>query len=929
MTAREVPPPPWPPRPIAMALLVVACAFGAAPGHAQIPSAVNLVRNGSMERDVDGDKRPDLWDLRSDAGGSGMLLEETPDGGHCLAVWHREEQPGYTAVVTTVTRPLQAMAWYRVTLLARGADVTQLRIQLLDGRTGLVCGTTALIPNITPDWGRRAAYVRTTDAASPGMLSIAFEGPGELRLDDVSLEELQPSDHNIWPAEDRPNLVYNGSFELGGAGWATLGYGGLVGDIDRSTAVHGQASYRLRWSADALPMVVSDYPRPTVAPATDLQLATLGWLRLQPGKPYSYSLYLKTDGAQLPVQIGMVFLDQSVARSGEVVMAGPTWCRYRGTLTPPSDLAFLVAQPSAPPPDHAGPTLWVDSVVVAPADPPERYVSRYPVELALSPVGGAWIGPAGQPLAVRVDVFNYDDAPFAGSVHVRTIDYFGDLVDQRDLPADVPPGAMGSVNYELQGTPNGVFRVSASVKLAEGEPTQLARVARVPAYPMTADSAASPFGVSRGYPYPERIQAGRMAGLLSSRTLALNWAQIEPEPGQADFSGADRLVDLLAGLGQDILACVPFPSAPWANQATEEQIRSAGVPLELGRQSLLPDDPGAFAAFLHTAAGRYAGRIRAWEVLQEPLVSSYCLPGTLYRPEQYVNLARSATAACREADPGAVLVAGLGTLPRPGRGALPLYREVLALGLGAFADALNVHAYPRDMSPENLARLFSDFSAMANSPALGGERGVQRPIWVTEFGYYADDDPGPLALPLPLLGSVASEREAASFTVQAMVAMLSQGATRVYLQAFPEWANLSASFTDPLFEWDGQPRKTFAAVAALASLLGPHPRPAGREVVAGVVQAYLFDCGDSAVAAIWPIPLHAPARRVVITPPGPVVPRILDEVGNEIGRPPADGSNAIAVPIDRGQTYVMLAGGDVEDLRVMLRAAALPPSSPD
>jgi len=562
--------------------------------------------------------------------------------------------------------------------------------------------------------------------------------------------------------------------------------------------------------------------------------------------------------------------------------------------------------------------------VVAPADPPERYVPRYPVELAVSPVGGSCIGVTGQPLAVRVDVLNYGDSPFGGPIRVRTIDYFGDVVDQRDLPVEVAAGATGSVVYEVQGTPNGVFRVSASMKLPEGEPAQLARIARVPAYPAAPGSPASPFGVSRGYPYPERVRSARMAGLLSSRTFALNWAQVEPEQGQADFSGADRVIDELVGLGQDVLACVPFPSAPWANQASEEQIRAAGVPLELGRLSLLPDDPSTFAAFVGAAAARYSGRVRSWEILQEPLVSSYCLPGTVYRPEQYVELARAATAACRLADPGAAVVAGLGTLPRPGRGALPLYREALALGLASVSDALNVHAYPKDMSPENLARLFSDFAAMANSPALGGERGAQRPIWVTEFGYYADDDPGPLALPLPLLGSVSSEREAASSTVQAMAAMLSQGATRIYLQAFPEWANLSASFTDPLFEWDGQPRKAFAAVAALACLLGPHPKPAGREIVAGAVHAYLFDCGDSAVAVVWPIPLQASAKRVAITPAGATIPRVYDEVGNEIGRPPADGSSAIAVPMDRGQTYVVLPGGDVEGLRLMLRGAAAP-----
>lgn len=81
----------------------------------------------------------------------------------------------------------------------------------------------------------------------------------------------------------------------------------------------------------------------------------------------------------------------------------------------------------------------------------------------------------------------------------------------------------------------------------------------------------------------------------------------------------------------------------------------------------------------------------------------------------------------------------------------------------------------------------------------------------------------------------------------------------------------SFSVTDWMTVYGGEPRKAYAAQAALANMLGPSPKFAGEMAKPAVVQgkrtdavyAYAFQCGDRAVLVAWAPAPDSPPRAAV------------------------------------------------------------------
>jgi len=893
-----------------------------APALAQAPIERvegNLVRNGRFERDLDGDGRPDGWNLVTASQQAGMLLEAGQAGQRCVVLWNQAVDQE-VAIAQVITRPIAAPEWYRMTVLVRAVDVGSLSVEI-DGPDGAERLGPPTRVRLSADWSRRTAYLRMEKPAESGVIKLAFRGVGEVRLDDVVLQQLSPSQSSIWPLEDVPNLVYNGSFEAGSAGWATMGYGGLVGALDNTTAIHGRRSFRVVWSKEVLPWVLFDFPKARLGPVDDLQVATLGWMRFSPGTEYSFSLYLRSDRENVPVQFSIVFLDETAATAGQEAVVGTQWQRYRGTFTPSSDLGFLVIHPTSIAADDQATSLWIDGVSVSSGPARTGYQSRCPIEVGLDTDRPGHVCAAGEKVVVRIEAYNYGSEPFNGNVRVRTTDYFDALVSEEDLPIEIAPDAPARLSYELPTTQLGFFRVTATLPGVTPAPVQQIRVARLPGFGQEVGRQDSVLGLNHGYPFERQLTTLRDAGLRWVRTWALNWGEVEPEQGQWRFDGADAIIRELERSDLNILACLPFPSAPWSNQVDDQTMRKLAVPSSLGRVCFMPDDPALFGLYVSNVAARYEGRIAHYELLNEPLVSAYCLPMSLNTPADYAALARVGAESIRDTDAGARVIGGLGILPEPGRPAMSAYRETLAGGLGAVVDALNIHAYPRTDSPEHVATLLSDFGALAR---IGVDRPL--PVWATEFGYFADDDPGPRAIPQTLFGTLASERECATYTVQVIAAMLATGVDRVFLSTWPEPPNVATATTDPFFEWDGQARKPLAAVAAFTSIMGPAPESQGVEIVGGAVTAFLFENASGAVAAIWPLRTNQTGQRLVldVAEPGmgPSV-QVYDEIGNVLAT--FDGGQAFRypLPVDRGQVYVSMAGGNAEDLRQLLSRALM------
>lgn len=160
------------------------------------------------------------------------------------------------------------------------------------------------------------------------------------------------------------------------------------------------------------------------------------------------------------------------------------------------------------------------------------------------------------------------------------------------------------------------------------------------------------------------------------------WTQLSWVRGQTDWARVDRVVSGAKARNLKVLGIVGT-MAPWA--------RPTGAAWNYGPRT--DAERVAFAGFAQAAAARYAGRIDAWEVWNEPNLDQAWAP----RPSavDYQRLLASTYPAIKRACPECLVVSG-GT---GGAGGAPdvdtwtWYRDLYTAGGQRYFDALGVHPY--------------------------------------------------------------------------------------------------------------------------------------------------------------------------------------------------------------------------------------------
>ncbi len=177
----------------------------------------------------------------------------------------------------------------------------------------------------------------------------------------------------------------------------------------------------------------------------------------------------------------------------------------------------------------------------------------------------------------------------------------------------------------------------------------------------------------------------------------IGWRDVEgASKGHYDWSRVDWIVNECNKLGLDLLVRIDHqPQWAGGNYPTNGP----------------PDRPADLGDFLYVMATRYKGRIRAYEVWNEPNLAREWADR---RPNatQYVAMLREAYRRIKEADPNAMVVsAGLSPTTAWGDIATPdmqYLREIYAAGGAAYFDALGAHGAgfkaPPEMSPDEVAQ---------------------------------------------------------------------------------------------------------------------------------------------------------------------------------------------------------------------------------
>lgn len=205
--------------------------------------------------------------------------------------------------------------------------------------------------------------------------------------------------------------------------------------------------------------------------------------------------------------------------------------------------------------------------------------------------------------------------------------------------------------------------------------------------------------------------------------VGVSWAQVEPTPGAAQWSGIDRVV--YGALQRRLSVVVAVSSAP----------RWAAMP-GCRSNECAPRDPGQYAAFIRTAVRRYATfGVHHWEIWNEPNHVPFWGPRP--DPVAYTELLRQASSAIHALDPDAVVMNG-GLSPASDGGGeispVTFLRRVYELGGGPSLDAVAHHPYqypdrPTAPSPSNA---FLQTAALHDLMVQFGDGAKQ--IWGTEAG---------------------------------------------------------------------------------------------------------------------------------------------------------------------------------------------------
>jgi hypothetical protein len=228
-----------------------------------------------------------------------------------------------------------------------------------------------------------------------------------------------------------------------------------------------------------------------------------------------------------------------------------------------------------------------------------------------------------------------------------------------------------------------------------------------------------PIGSCEDYPEETRslegarrdFEALRAMGVSTLR-VSLGWDELEPVRDQYEFAFWDAFVELASAHGVELIPYVAY---------TPEWNASGGGPGDFWRSP--PRDLDQFAELMSLLAARYRGRIRSWELWNEPDNRDYWRGSTA----EYADLLRKGADAVHAVDERLSVVSG-GLA-----GQLEFLDELFEQHDAArFVDVVNLHAYRETWNPEPIETL-SGYVAEASE--LIQRHGGRQALWAAEVGY--------------------------------------------------------------------------------------------------------------------------------------------------------------------------------------------------
>jgi len=706
------------------------------------------------------------------------------------------------------------------------------------------------------------------------------------------------------------NLVPNASFEAGKDGWSTqgtaTGWGGdfwdLYGELDRRNALDGSYSLRIGLGKDKTPVTSFDsWPA-----ERKLQLAPLvankGWIDVIPGRPYTFSVYMRSDREGVP---GLLKVFQAPDLNAaitpvtdtQIVRLNRKWTRYSLTVVALDKQMFVAAGPALDN-NNTFTAVWVDALQLEQNTVATVFEGHDNVEIGLSTGRFGNIFQQNDNIALSLMGHNSGKQSASFSIHCSVTDYFDKVVWQSEKTIAMMPGRKAQLAWPVKLPGLGYYHFRLSWISGGSEHVREFPVAVIADY--TAED--SPYGINHA---PTAQQAGltlQRAGIRWARNWSVNWGALEPEENRLSFGISDEQLERDQLLGFKTLSLLPLPSTNWNSAAPDS------IPAEYWyRAAYLPKDTRALINFIDKAVRHYRKKVPVWEFLNEPVWTKFCLPGihyglpgANYGPEDYTRLLKLAYPAIKAADASATVIGGFSAEP------WRYTKDFILSGGLEHVDILNIHNYGGFTAPE---KFIPDMDSLL---AYMDRYGKRKPIWITEYAYYAADDLPWLPWSPPANYSAANlllknERQCADWTVRYNVIMFARNVDKIFYHqgsAGPVNHNI-VHLECPFFGDFAEPRKVYAAQSALANLLGASfsfsgtlSAEAGSQL-SHSVQTYGFQSEGNSILVAWVS--EEEKRKVTIALPDSA--EIYNVMGNRIN---ANGS----IRLDQSPVYIVARSKD-------------------
>lgn len=872
-----------------------------------------LVFNGSFEQAGKSSDTPDGWTAAGDHAIQQRLTFDTGrDGKRCVKLECTAfggEGPAAHAMISQTGRvAVRHGQWYRLTFCAKGGGIkgSFVDVALTNTRRWENAGLAEAF-TVPPKWQRFEFLFQAKDdlPATTSRLQFWFHSTGTLWLDDVSLVE-SATGLEWFPqiaTDGVKNFVPNSGFECGGANWGSYTWGisggwmgnlyRLEGEVDGAAAHHGGHSLKIALSPKTLPVFWFDYYDPIRQPVRRVLAANRGWFRVTPREKLTLSAFMRADNDGVVAQLAAIEAPGRTLR--QAVTVGREWKRFEFTFAPRQPFIFIAAGLDLDESKRDAATLWLDAIQLERGDHATDYAPRSPVEsfIETAAPGNTFTQPAdGATVTVRASNDSDREQTVRGKLAVT--DFFDKMAFESQPAVTVP--ARSSASVAMRGvckSRQGFFRATWT---ADAVPQSL-RLAIIE--PAPKDATDSPLAFNHAYPWQFLVELARQAGIVWWRDWSAKWQTCEPEKGRFDWSVADAQIERVLELNSEVDVMIPFPSALWNSTSEPEKVAK-----EAGKNSYLKTRlPVAFAPKDFDDFGRFAANVvkhyraakpravTTYQLLNESVYTSYSLSQRFgYTVDDYIRLAGAAYRAMKAADPKCRVVVGCGANPT---GAAT--REFIEKGGLQFADIFDVHMYDPTMPAESYEETFSKIEELMRT------HGGPKPIWMTEWGCYADDDPPSV----PWLAGDASmnrsrwpsERAATEHIIKFTAVTFAHGMRKIFFHAGTCGAINGSDAGGVLFEYGGAPRRMLPGVAAFTRLLGV-PDECVRKIVRDDLRAYVFRSKGHAVAIAW---CGENQRRPLALAKGV---RAFDIMGNEL---PARHAALSETPL-------YMAGGDAESI---------------